>query len=127
MDGHGKNGFEIILSILCFNKMQTLFNLLDYSHKGAYFGVDQKFSHGEQILSKNADVIQLKCSVGILSKLLMELINPLWCLPACRAGAAGSWQAARGLGGSEGCATPGLLLPALPGCGAAHPPSGWGE
>lgn len=57
----------------------------------------------------------------------MELINPLGFLPACCAGAASSRQTARVLGGSGGCATPGLLLPAFPGCGG-HTPSlrlGW--
>lgn len=66
MDGHAQNGFEIILSIPFFNKMRTLFNLPNYNHKGADFGVGQKFSHGELILSKNAGVIQLKCPVGTL-------------------------------------------------------------
>lgn len=60
-----------------------MFSVLGCKHKSAvYFGVDEKFSPGELILLKNADVIQLKCSVGILAKLLMELINPPWCLPA---------------------------------------------
>lgn len=63
--------------------MPTLFSVVDCRHKSAvYFGVDEKFSPGELILLKNADVIQLKCSVGILAELLMELINPPWCLPA---------------------------------------------
>lgn len=62
--------------------MPALFSVLGCRPKSAvYFGVDEKFSPGELILLKNADVIQLKCSLGILAKLL-ELINPSWCLPA---------------------------------------------
>lgn len=63
--------------------MPTLFSALDCRHKRAvYFGVDKKFSPGELTLLKNADVIELKCSVGMLAELLMELIKPPWCLPA---------------------------------------------
>lgn len=51
-------------------KCQLCSVLLGCRHESAvYFGVDEKFSPGGLILLKNADVIELKCSVGILAKL----------------------------------------------------------
>lgn len=92
--------------------MPILFSVLGCRRKSAvYFGADEKFSPGELILLKNADVIQLKCSVGILAELLMELINPPWCLPAVLELPAP--------GRHWGLHRAGLLLPALlPGSGS---------
>lgn len=84
-----------------------------------YFGVDEKFSPGELILLKNADVIQLKCSVGILAKLLMELINPPWCL-----GAVLELLAPGRHSGAAPCGAPAPRSPTS--LGATHPPSAWG-
>lgn len=100
--------------------MPALFSVLGCRRKSAvYFGVDEKFSPGELILLKNADVIQFKCSVGILAELEMELINPPWCLPAELELLAPGRHS-----GAAPCRAP---APApLPAWGGTHPPSAWG-